>query len=87
MALPGSNLDREFRKFFEHGSDLTGVYTTEASSLAMPANADTITAEYPSSSVEVYKYRQGGISGTVVRTVTVTYTDATKELISSVVPS
>lgn len=87
MALPGSNLDREFLKFFEHGSNLTGVYTNEAGSLAMPANADTITAEYPSSTVEIFRYRNGGISGAIVRTVTVTYVDATKELISSVVPS
>lgn len=48
---------------------------------------DTITATYPSSTQEVYKSRTGGISGTVVQTVTVNYTDATKNFILNVVRS
>jgi hypothetical protein len=55
--------------------------------LALPSSADTITALYPSSAVEVYQYRVGGISGSVIKTITVTYVDSTKELILSVVQS
>lgn len=46
---------------------------------------DAITMTYPSDTVEVYKFRQGGASGTVQQTLTLTYTDNTKALLSSVV--
>jgi hypothetical protein len=46
---------------------------------------DTITATYPSSTQEVYQTRNGGISGVVVQTATVNYTDATKNQILNVV--
>lgn len=45
---------------------------------------DSITAEYPSATQEIYKSRTGGTSGTVVQTVTINYTDATKNLILNV---
>lgn len=51
----------------------------------IPTNADAITAEYPDLVTEVFKYRQGGTSGTVLKTVTIAFTDSTKEFISSVV--
>lgn len=46
---------------------------------------DAIVASYPSSIAEVYTYKTGGVSGTTVATVTVTYTDSTKEVLSTVV--
>lgn len=46
---------------------------------------DTITATYPTSVQEVYKSRVGGVSGTVQQTVTVNYTDSTKNFIVSAV--
>lgn len=42
---------------------------------------DAITAEYPTSTQEVYKSRLGGIVGIVVETVVVNYTDSTKNSI------
>lgn len=45
---------------------------------------DYITASYPSSTVEVYTYRTGGISGSIVGVITVTYSDATKDNLTSV---
>lgn len=45
---------------------------------------DAITATYPSSTREVYQSRVGGISGVVQETVTINYTDATKDLILNV---
>lgn len=43
---------------------------------------DTITATYPTAASEVYTY---SLSGTPVKTVTVTYTDSTKENLLTVV--
>ena len=45
---------------------------------------DTITATYPTTSSEVYTYTLAAVT---VRVVTVTYTDATKEVLSSIVRS
>lgn len=45
---------------------------------------DYIAVTYPTSSTEVYTFKQGGVSGTTVATMTVTYTDGTKENISSI---
>lgn len=50
-----------------------------------PVNTDAIVATYPSSTVEVYTFKQGGVSGTTLKTVTVTYTTSSKKLISTVV--
>lgn len=44
-----------------------------------------IVATYPSATVEVYTYKQG--AAIIVGTVTVTYTDSTKAVLSSVVAS
>lgn len=44
---------------------------------------DSFFATFPSSTVEVYEYYQGGLAGTVVATVTITYTDATKTSVLS----
>ena len=42
---------------------------------------DAVTATYPAATQEVYAFRQGGIAGTIMQTVTVNYTDATKDFI------
>ena len=46
---------------------------------------DAITATYPTSTQEIYQSRVGGSGGTVQETVTVNYTDATKNFITTVV--
>lgn len=46
---------------------------------------DTITVLYPTLVTDEYKSRVGGVSGSIQETVTVTYTDATKNDITSVV--
>lgn len=45
---------------------------------------DAITATYPSATQEVYQSRVGGIGGAVQETVTINYTDSTKNLILNV---
>lgn len=42
---------------------------------------DAITATYPLTTQEIYQSRVGGISGTILQTVTVNYTDSSKNLI------
>lgn len=44
---------------------------------------DYIEATYPTAVQEVYVYNTGGAGGTTVSTVTVNYTDATKNFISN----
>lgn len=46
---------------------------------------DSIAATYPSATVENYQSYLGGLSGTPVQLVVVTYTDSTKNFITSVV--
>ena len=46
---------------------------------------DSIAATYPSSTVEDYQSYLGGLSGTPVQLVVVTYTDSTKNFITTVV--
>ena len=58
---------------------LAGVYYK-----LVPDNYDTISATYPTSTQEVYAYSYQGVAQA---TVTVTYTDSTKENISTVVRS
>lgn len=45
---------------------------------------DYISAAYPNGTTEVYTFRIGGASGTVVMTLTVVYTDSSKDAISTV---
>lgn len=45
---------------------------------------DYVQAAYPDSVTEVYQFKNGGSGGTLQATITVVYTDATKENISEV---
>ena len=45
---------------------------------------DYIAATYPLATTEVYTYKTGGATGTTVATITVVYTDATKDNISTI---
>lgn len=45
---------------------------------------DYVSAAYPDAVTEVYTYKSGGSGGTTVATVTVVYTNSTKDAVSSV---
>ena len=47
-------------------------------------NYDYISATYPNTITEVYSYKSGGSIGATVGTVTVIYSDASKEVLTSV---
>jgi len=48
---------------------------------------DYIGVTYPTTSSEVYVFKTGGASGTIVATVTVVYSDSTKNNLTSVTRS
>jgi hypothetical protein len=85
MSMSPNISSREYEKFFETSDGSTGIRVGAFGGFSAPTGTDTITATYPSSVVEVYQYRSGGVSGTILMTLTVTYTNTTKEFISSVV--
>lgn len=85
MALSPTLVDREQAKFVETPAGDTAVRVGQFGALSSPMNTDAITVEYPSSTVEIYKFRSGGVSGTILMTLTVTYTNGSKNYISSVV--
>ena len=64
--------------------DLLVMYEGDSSGGQYPYGHDYIAVTYPTATTEVYTYKVGGSGGTTVATVTVTYTDSTKENISSV---
>lgn len=85
MALPQANVDREYRKFRDGGAAGTRVATVFEGAFQVPADADAFTVSYPSPISEVYQFRSGGVSGTVLMTITLTYSDSTKsDLVSGV---
>lgn len=94
MSLPKNILDRELAKFVESPSrpgetaiEVTGSLTANVieNQFDIPENCDTITRSV-ASNVETYYYRQGGVSGTVLKTITLTYVSSNlKELVSAVV--
>jgi len=47
------------------------------------ADYDSIAATYPAATTEVFTYKTGGVGGTTIATVTIEYTDATKDFIST----
>lgn len=87
MPLSRDVKDREYEKFFQTDADETAVRVGLTGALSPPVGTDSITAEYPNATTEIYRFRSGGVSGAILQSVTVIYTDATKDLISSVVKS
>jgi hypothetical protein len=54
------------------------IRVTQGGPFAAPSGTDAITKTFPSATVEVWSYRTGGEFGTVLMTVTYTFTDSTK---------
>lgn len=60
------------------------VKVTGLGSLLEGIKYDFIAATYPIATQEVYTYKLGGGGGSTVATITVNYTDATKNILSDV---
>lgn len=71
-------LDRERDKFLQTAAGETAVRVNAISmfSVNIPENADSFDVQHPSTTVEIYRYFLGGISGTLLKTITITYTNA-----------
>jgi hypothetical protein len=90
MAIPCSTLELENKKFVESpdGSGEVAIRTApsvELNPFGPPLDADAITVGYPNATTEVYEYRTGGTGGSILKTVTVTYTSGAKNEINTVV--
>lgn len=71
---------------FGDGTPARQIALNKLNNFSPSKDTDAITVEYPSSEIEIYRYRQGGVSGTILDSVTVTYaTAAKKDLVSVVV--
>lgn len=64
-----------------NSSDVEGRRALHVKDMAklITKNYDSGTVEYPNPTTEIYKFKTGGMSGTVVQTVTLVYTDASKK--------
>ena len=47
-------------------------------------NYDFVSVAYPTTTTEVFTFKEGGAGGTTTATITIVYTDTTKEFISTV---
>lgn len=68
------------------GNDITSTnpLSVTSSNALVTELFDAIVITYPTTSTEVYTYKLGGLAGTTVATITLTYTDSTKETLTSV---
>jgi hypothetical protein len=64
---------------------VSGSFSASPGGFAPPANTDAMQASYPDPVTEVYQFFNGGLAGTLLQTNTVVYTDATKNLVDTVV--
>lgn len=62
----------------------TGAIRVTGQNALVKVSYNFIDATYPSATQEVYVYKTGGSGGTTVATVTVNYTDASKEVLDDV---
>lgn len=79
IAIRSSTTGNEFQP----NSD--GSVNNFVQNLLIRVKWDAFSASFPSAVQEVYTYKTGGLGGTTVATVTITYTDSTKDTISSLV--
>lgn len=81
---PYSGLDAEtaLRQSFSAPND--ALRTTAAGGTLVSEHFDYVAATYPDAITEVYTYKNGGASGTLVATVTIVYTNSSKANIATV---
>lgn len=79
-----SLMDRQFNSHEQDGPSLWHVRTYAINGL-LTEKFDAIALSYPSTTVDVAQYYQGGLSGTLVMTITTTYNNPAHQKIVSVV--
>lgn len=61
--------------------------TSQFGSLLSGVDFDAVNVSYPTTTTETYEFYLGGLAGAVQTTLTITYTDTTKDFIDNVVRS
>lgn len=82
MSMTQLDAPQVIKTVYDSTSDalkVTNVASASSSVGLFTLPYDAITVTYPSATQEVYESHTGGIAGPVVQTVTVNYTDATKQ--------
>lgn len=76
---------RDYEAFVElNPNDWYRKTASYGQSITANINYDAIAVSYPNSTTEIFSYYEGGLAGTLVATVTVVYTNASKDDISTV---
>lgn len=83
MAYNGKDVNLFYNGFAVSGTNPLPV--SASSGMLSGVSYDAIDVQQTSSTVETYVYKSGGLAGTTVKTIVVTYTDSTKENIDTVV--
>lgn len=93
MAISPASTDREFDKFVESPTrpgktavEVTGNLTANVveNLFDIPETCDAIVRSV-ASNVETYQFKSGGVSGSLLKTITLTYTSSSlKDLVSAV---
>lgn len=92
MTIPTDRQTREQRSYLQsptraEGQTAQEVFVGNFGNFNPPEKADAITVQYPSTTQEIYEYREGGVSGSILASVTVQYLLPDKKDITSVVYS
>lgn len=85
MTIPCGINTLNQQKFFDNGNDEPAVRVGGTGSLIEGIEYDALTGEETSATVETYRYYRGGTGGTLVATVVVTYSNASKNFVNSAV--
>lgn len=80
-----NTMDRGSFNDFGDGTPARQILLNKVNKFSPSKDTDAITVEYPNTTTEVYRYRQGGTGGTILNSVTVIYTASSKKDLLSVV--
>jgi hypothetical protein len=82
----GKNLDPQqvLKRSYREETDDSGSLAVRTIGSFVPESFDFISVNEPDTVTEEYTYKSGGASGTTVAVVTIVYTDATKEQLSTI---
>lgn len=69
---------------FTYDADNEAVKVVPVAGQIVTDKYDYISVTYPSATQEVYEFKTGGSGGTTVATVTINYTDASKDFLLNV---
>lgn len=75
-------IDKEYQKYRTVGGKV--VVATKEEGFLNLGSYNYVAVAYPTTTSEVYTFKTGGAGGTTVSTVTLEYTDSTKENLSTV---